>query len=128
MTLREHFLTIAAEEAVEVAQRCTKALRFGLDQIQEARDDAPWQNPGYLTNAERIREEVADLLGVLDLLGLVDLHSIGDGVLRAGGEHKQAKITKYLQLSLKEGTLDGVVVVTDPIDDSVRFEQNLRRG
>lgn len=128
MTLREHFLAIAAEEAVEVAQRCTKALRFGLDQIQQAYDDVPWQNPGHLTNADRIREEVADLLGTLDLLGLLDLTCIGDSKLRDLAAAKQAKITRYLHIALQEGTLDGVVVLTDPLDGSVRFEQHVRRG
>ncbi|HWL50792.1 MAG TPA: hypothetical protein VNQ90_00045 [Chthoniobacteraceae bacterium] len=59
MTKEEHLLTILAEECMEVAQRCSKALRFGLDEVQ------PGQS---LTNSQRITEEFGDLLGAFELL------------------------------------------------------------
>lgn len=34
MTRDEHLYTIAGEEGVEVAQRCSKALRFGGSEVQ----------------------------------------------------------------------------------------------
>lgn len=61
-------LTSLAEESVEVAQRVTKALRFGLDDIQ------PGQQK---TNRERIMEEVHDLRGVLRKLGEEGVLDVG---------------------------------------------------
>jgi hypothetical protein len=59
MTRREHILAIVAEEGVEVAQRATKALRFGLDEIQ----------PEQLrTNLWRLLQEYADLGGAIEML------------------------------------------------------------
>ena len=61
MNRTEHILTCAAEECAEVAQRITKALRFGLAEVQ----------PGQtLTNAERICVETKDLIALL--IGLYD--------------------------------------------------------
>lgn len=59
MNTREHLLTILAEECAEVAQRVTKALRFGLTEIQPGQDKS---------NADRINEEMGDLLGVYRML------------------------------------------------------------
>lgn len=63
MTPREvdHVLTILAEEAVEVAQRATKAIRFGLEEIQPGQAD---------DNKRRLERELADLMAVAGLLGL----------------------------------------------------------
>lgn len=58
MKTTEHLLAILAEECAEVAQRCTKALRFGLLEEQ----------PGQASNAQRIATEMADLLGVYEML------------------------------------------------------------
>jgi len=59
MTRSEHLLVILAEECNEVAQRVSKALRFGLEEIQ------PGQGK---TNAERISDELDDLMAVLEML------------------------------------------------------------
>ena len=59
MNRQEHLLTILTEECAEVAQRATKAMRFGMDEIQ----------PGQgLTNKERMILEVNDLFAVLSML------------------------------------------------------------
>ncbi len=59
MTRTDHLLVCLAEECNEVAQRASKALRFGLDEIQ----------PGQpLSNAERIKQEFVDLLAVWAML------------------------------------------------------------
>lgn len=105
MNRTEHLLTIAAEECAEIAQRCAKANRFGLEQIQQDADDKPEENPDRLTNKVRIRHEVADLLGVLDMLGIISLSAIGDGTLRTGGYAKQEKVKRYLNRSRADGTL-----------------------
>lgn len=89
MTEREHLLTILAEECAEVAQRASKALRFGETEIQ----------PGqFLTNRERITVEAIDLLAVLSMLGLgkYDEQAV---------KKKQAKVRKYLDYADECGTL-----------------------
>jgi len=59
MTKAEHLLTILAEECAEVAQRVSKALRFGIDEVQEGQP---------LTNAERIMVEFDDLRAAVCML------------------------------------------------------------
>lgn len=93
MNRQEHLLTILAEECAEVAQRATKALRFGLDEVQPGQD---------LTNAERIVVELTDLFAVVLMLE-EEGHLVLDG---SGGENaKRAKVEKYLLLSEMLGTL-----------------------
>jgi hypothetical protein len=104
MTRTEHLLTIAAEECAEIAQRCSKALRFGLNQIQQDADDKPEENPQRLNNISRIRMEFADLLGVLNMLNIVGLRE-NDTVVVCAAEEKQRKVELYLVRSRREGTL-----------------------
>lgn len=59
MTETDYLLVCVMEECNEVSQRVSKALRFGLGEIQ------PGQGK---TNAARIREEVYDLHGALEAL------------------------------------------------------------
>lgn len=95
MNRQEHLLTCLAEECAEVAQRVSKALRFGLLEIQ----------PGQpLTNQERINEEIYDLLSVIDILEgygiLLDVDHDADRVAR-----KQAKIEKFMTYAAERGAL-----------------------
>jgi hypothetical protein len=93
MTTQEHLLTIVAEECAEVAQRASKALRFGLDEIQ----------PGQpLTNAERIMEEFDYLYAVI--LMCQNRALLPGGVARRISE-KQDKVNKFLTYSAKCGTV-----------------------
>lgn len=95
MTRQEHLLTIAIEECNEIAQRLSKALRFGVTEVQ----------PGqHLTNRERVSEEVADLRGVLDMLGIDD----DSPWVHRHAEAKQRKVEKFLRYSMECGTLDDV--------------------
>lgn len=90
MTEQEHLLSILAEEAVEVAQRATKALRFGLAEIE----------PGQtLDNAERIRKELADFLGVYEMLYLA-WPQFEDVIA------KKTKVRRFLEYSKQCGTLN----------------------
>jgi hypothetical protein len=92
----EHLLTQAAEECAEIAQRCSKAARFGLSEVQEGQ---PYNN------AKRIVIEFGDLLGVLELLendGHIDLDPRGLDVLK---EAKKKKIEQYMAYAEKCGTL-----------------------
>jgi hypothetical protein len=91
---REHLLTIAAEEAVEVAQRATKALRFGLMEVQ----------PGQtLTNAERLMGEFHDLLAALEMLH--DEAKLPLRINRAAIDAKRVQVEKFLAYSAELGTL-----------------------
>lgn len=79
-------LTILIEEAAEIQQRATKALRFGMLEVE----------PGQgLTNKTRLSQEVGDLLGIMDL-------GIAEGVLRGDvmdrcRRAKKAKLAKFMQ-------------------------------
>jgi hypothetical protein len=97
VTRIEHILTIVAEECAEVAQRCSKALRFGLGEIE----------PGHhATNAARIYQEYADLRAAMEILHQLvpgmgkDLPSLGAMV-----DAKHLKIAEFLQYSARGGTL-----------------------
>jgi hypothetical protein len=85
-----------AEECLEVAHRCTKALRFGLGEIE----------PGqYLPNSDRIVSEYADLQSIAKMLteaGSLPQHNHLDFAMEA----KRAKIERFLQYSKECGTLD----------------------
>ena len=59
MTFKEHLLMRLAEECMEVAQRCTKALSFGLPETQEGQP---------FTNMERLNQELDDLVAVIEML------------------------------------------------------------
>jgi len=97
MTRTEHLLTILAEECNEVAQRVTKALRFGLTEVQSGQSD---------NNAERMAAEMADLVAVWEMLvdaGLVwPLYCLSDRI-----HGKKNKIHTYLEYSRTCGTLEG---------------------
>ena len=91
--LDRELLTIVMEECAEVIQqaptlqqRAGKALRFGLSEVQTGQ---------ILTNAERLGEEVGDLLAVMSRLcerGVIDI----DVVERAtAGKHQ--KLDVFLQ-------------------------------
>lgn len=102
MTRTEHLLVILSEECSEVAQRCSKALRFGLEEIQPGQDK---------TNAQRIMDEINDLVATYQMLaGPIVSPTLP---LFRGTAHewnsaikaKQEKIEKFLDLSRKQGTL-----------------------
>lgn len=93
MTKREHLLTCLVEECLEVGQRATKALRFGIEEVQ----------PGQpFANSERIKLEYADLTAIYDLC-------MAEGLLRAPTSDqiaaKKAKFLKFLEYSESVGTV-----------------------
>jgi hypothetical protein len=98
MNRTEHLLTIAAEECAEVAQRISKALQFGLDEIQ----------PGQpLTNRERIRYEYSDLAAVLEMVDPATTASGGTIHPPSGKamDEKRVKVEQFLAYSNQCGTL-----------------------
>jgi hypothetical protein len=89
MTRDEHLMVIGMEECDELSQRLSKALRFGLNQIQ----------PGQLdSNRGRIVAEMNDLLAALDMLGLYQPN-------REQMDAKKAKVERFLAFSVECGTL-----------------------
>lgn len=109
MNKKEHLLTILSEESVEVAlemlqgllqfvQRITKALRFGINEVQEGQDR---------TNLDRLRQEFAEILAVYEMLGF-------EAPNREAIEAKKLRVEKYLQLSKEQGTLTTEEEVASP--------------
>jgi NTP pyrophosphatase (non-canonical NTP hydrolase) len=96
MTRADHLLWILAEECAEVAQRASKAARFGLSEVQPGQEK---------TNAERIMEEYADLYAVVEMLINERLVPFERIKLFQGMEAKKAKVEKFLAYSQKCGTL-----------------------
>lgn len=93
MTNQEHLLTIVAEECSEVHQRCSKALRFGLDEVQEEQS---------LNNSQRIIQEFNDLVAAMELLYNCP---ISDLLHQEQIKAKKIKVEKFLLYSAKCGTL-----------------------
>ncbi len=94
MILQEHLLCILAEECAEVAHRASKALRFGLREIQEGQT---------LTNAERIVYEFSDLYSVVLLMHQQNLLPTTIDVEAV--KKKTDKLMEFLAYSKKCGTL-----------------------
>lgn len=89
MTRDEHLMVIAMEECAEIAQRLSKALRFGMQEVQPGQE---------ATNYERILHEFTDLHAVM---GMLDL----DRVSARGAEEKRERVEQYLEYSRTQGTL-----------------------
>lgn len=58
MNKSDYLLTLIEEEAIEIAHRASKAMRFGLMEIQSGQPH---------TNAHRLERELNDLRAVLEL-------------------------------------------------------------
>lgn len=82
MNWREYLLTTLSEECTEVAQRVSKSLRFGLDEVQ------PGQS---MSNADRICLELDDLHGTLKLL-----HDAGIFTYVPNEDRQNQKVQKIL--------------------------------
>lgn len=92
MNRQDHLMTQAMEECAEVAQRLSKAMRFGLEQMQS---DQPQ------TNRERIIDEYNDLIAVMDMAGFSLLKIVNPRAIIA----KKDKVERYLDKSRRLGTL-----------------------
>jgi NTP pyrophosphatase (non-canonical NTP hydrolase) len=95
MNRSEHYLACLAEECDEVGQRCMKALRFGLHEIQV---DQPFNN------SERISEELRDLIAVATILERGG-HLARFQPTKEEVSAKLAKIEKFMKISIREGAL-----------------------
>lgn len=91
----EHLLTILGEECAEVAQRASKAIRFGLEEKEPGQD---------ATNAERLHVEVDQLMAVLGMLqdrGILPRMENRQVVM-----DKQARVERYMEYARQCGTLE----------------------
>ena len=85
----EYLLTTLGEEGCEVGQRTSKAIRFGMNEVQPGQEE---------DNKRRIEREIADLIGVAKMLGL----EIRDADVMA----KIEKVKKFMEYSRQIGTLE----------------------
>lgn len=92
MTREELLMVQAMEECDEISQRLSKALRFGLRQIQSGQP---------LDNTERIEYEFTDLVTVLNMLGIIQIDHEGQVSIDAAMQgRKERKIEQYIAFSL----------------------------
>lgn len=81
-------LEIIIEECAEIQQRATKALRFGLLEVQ----------PGQpLPNTARMAREIGDLAEIVDVAvkaGIIDRREIDAGIV-----NKRQQLAKFMQRS-----------------------------
>ncbi len=100
MNRQDHILVRAMEECNELAQRISKALVFGMKEIQ----------PGQTqTNEDRIYYEYFDLRATLGMAGIDAWRT--DDKARAAEAAKVAKVEKYLRYSEEVGRLASAVPV-----------------
>lgn len=102
MKRAEHLLTIAVEEAVEIAHRGCKILRFGPTEVQ------PGQS---LNNSERFMEEFVQLSAVVGMLNeegvlAAPAQQKGDLEIQLMVDDKKTRIERYLAYSEECGTLE----------------------
>lgn len=91
MTKEQYLLLLLMEECTEVSQRASKAIRFGLNEVQKGQD---------YSNSYRIMHEMADLVAVYQMLAEEDVlpHVSSDLI-----DVKKEKIEKYYQYSKELG-------------------------
>ena len=87
MNLEQYLLCKLSEESSEIGQIAMKTQQFG---VHEVCPDQPY------TNAERIHQEIDDLIAVVDLLNEIglDYNRSEDRI-----ENKKVKMLKYLRIA-----------------------------
>lgn len=96
MNRKEYLLLIAMEECNEISHRISKVLRFGEDEIQYGQS---------LTNIERLKQEVNDLVVVFDLLLEEGIDVYSEGNTAHIKKLKREKIEKWMNHSKNRGNL-----------------------
>jgi hypothetical protein len=97
MNVLEHHLMMLMEECAGAAQRASKQLRFGRDEVQPGQD---------MPNHRRLRDEILDVLTVVNRLqesGQIEPITYLDVL-----EHhkaKSAKVERMMALSRAQGCL-----------------------
>lgn len=102
MTRKEALLVMLMEECNEVAQRASKILRFGVNEVQPGQEK---------TNAQRLMDEVEDFIGVYQMITGCAVAPSEECYRRdpvdvmAGIMNKKAKVEKFLEYSKECGTI-----------------------
>lgn len=92
MNLEQHLLLKLSEEASEISQIASKAIQFGLINVEPSTGKF---------NIDRIKEEINDLLGVIELLN--NTISFGFSPDEKAIEAKGLKVIRYLEDSIRLG-------------------------
>lgn len=99
MKIRQYYLLKLIEECAEVAQRASKSMQFGPEEIQKDQQK---------TNATRLRDEVEDLLAIIAILenDTNDLPELEftESITRV--VEKTEKVMKYLRYSQGLGMVE----------------------
>lgn len=92
----QYLLICLIEECAEVQHRATKAMRFGLDEIQPNQP---------MNNDDRLREELHDLFAVIELLAA---RSVGgmNSLNRERIDQKKEKVLHFMAYSRMLGILE----------------------
>lgn len=90
----QYLLIKLSEECDELGQRASKALIFGLDEVQAEQK---------FTNAQRIVYEYNDILAVMEML--LEEKGIDKIIDREAIEKKKNKIKKWMLYSRERGIL-----------------------
>lgn len=101
----EHLLVCLMEGCAEIQERASKALRFGLDEIEHGQD---------ANNEQRIVGEIWDLVGVIE--ELQDHKALRGLASSDAGHHiggKRQKLRKFMAYARECGTLSDPVSETD---------------
>lgn len=94
MNRAEYLLVQAGSEGNEVAHRASKALHFGLQEVQPGKD---------MTNAQRLAQEYVDLVAVMEMLEEEGLIRIPTGAeLASMVAAKKAKVEKFIRYAAEE--------------------------
>jgi hypothetical protein len=83
------------EECAEIQYECSKALRFGLEDVYDG-------NVSDETNRESITRELDDLLGTVEMLRQENILDPEDPKRQ---NHKQVKVERFLKYSKEKGLL-----------------------
>lgn len=92
----EHLLVCLNEECVEVAKRCDKALRFGLD-------DTDPTIPGAPTERARIFEELQHVIAVFEMLTAAGALPLA--LDRTVIDAKKEKVLRFMEYARNRGAL-----------------------
>lgn len=95
MTKQEWLLTQLADECVEAAQRCHKAIQFGLNEVQEGQE---------LTNADRLHQELTDIHAVIEMLA--NQNMISEYFLSSAVLTKKQKVLKHMEYAIQIGIIN----------------------
>ncbi len=97
MTKQEHLYVKLMEECAEVQQRAAKLMQFGSEEKEPGQD---------LTNAQRLRNELNDLLTIVDML---ECAGLPQNSAKQEADHianKYLKVEKYLKYSQELGCVN----------------------